>query len=234
MASFLDKTMPHLLIRHSPVRGRNGEAWLVEVDQLLPDLDQHLELLSPKQRRKFRVEELRVEDSFENLASNRVKKVEAAQNESNRDLWWPAYLIVAYLEVVYEVKQEHRADPKVKAKLGPLVDQYGGPDFLEKLAKKNSSRLAGIREQKALVDVVSVKRELLRSAVFDLVDEQDKVVVQILSDEDPEKAKALALAGAEAMEQLLQEVLDQGKPWEVALRSLRMGDKTEFRRDDLL
>jgi hypothetical protein len=182
--------------------------------------------ISEAERKGWSPSQITIENVYEDRERFPVKKVLAAA-KSIQDFWWPAFFIVASLEVVYEFSKEKQEE------LGKFGKSSGGSEFLEKAARQNLSEFIVVKESTALVDVVEVHACDFEKAVTELCDIQDKEILQVIT--DPEEGKGLqqALEWAESLEVAIQEQLDAGESWETALSSLRVKDRSLFRRADV-
>jgi hypothetical protein len=182
--------------------------------------------ISEADRRGWPPSQITIENVYEDRSHFPVNKVLSAAR-SIRDFWWPAFLIVASLDVVYEFSKEKQEE------LGNFGKSSGGLEFLEKAARQNLSEFVVVKKSTALVDVVEVQDRDFAKAVTDLCDLQDKEILQVITDPEEEKGLRQALEWAESLEGAIQEQLDAGKSWETALSSLRVNDRSLFRRVDV-
>lgn len=182
--------------------------------------------ISETERKGWSPSQVMIENVYEDRERFSVKKVLLAA-KSIQDFWWPAFLIVASLEVVYEFSKEKQEE------LGKFGKSSGGSEFLEKAARQNLSEFVVIKESTALVDVVEVHARDFVNAITELCDNQDKDILQVITDLEEEKGLRQALEWAESLEVALQEQLDTGESWETALSALRVRDRSLFRRADV-
>lgn len=197
---------------------------MIRTEELLTSRCVHK--ISEAERKGWSPAQVMIENVYEDRERFSVKKVLLAA-KSLQDFWWPAFLIVASLEVVYEFSKEKQEE------LGKFGKSSGGSEFLEKAARQNLSEFVVIKESTALVDVVEVHARDFTEAVAELCDNQDKDILQVITDPEEEKGLQQALEWAESLEVALQEQLDAGESWETALSALRVKDRSLFRRADV-
>jgi len=216
--------MPYCLLRHSPLLHRKAFCWLIDVDD---EKKVNIEHLSEEQLNFFDSSQVVVEEVYSHLTPKQITNV-LANAKLLQDFWWPAFLIVASLDVVYAFL------PEYKDSLGTFGQERGGVDFLQKVTQRNLSHCIQVVETTAVVQVIEVDESCFKIAIEDIFDTQEKVVLQVFSSEDAEKSRKDAADWAETLENDLQAQLDKGVQWEEALSVGVIRDKSLFRRQDVL
>ncbi len=214
------------LIRYTPMNDRKEGAWLVERDNIDP---------SPLGRQRLIASlseadccdhdrlDLRVEQVYDSLSGQQQRRV-LKSAAMLQDFFFPAFLVVAQVDPIYQVKEELR---------DLLGDRKGGPELFEEFAQRdNDPHLERIGES-SKVKVMAVHRaKNFRRAIETVDDEDDSVILQVWAIKDAKKSQEQALAWADQLEQGLVELL-ASTSWEDAVQQLRLHDNTAFYRGNL-
>lgn len=216
--------MPYCLLRHAPLLHRKAFCWLIDVEDA-SNID--LASLTEEQLNYFDSSQVVVEHVYPHLTPKQITNV-LANAKLLQDFWWPAFLIVASLDVVYAFLPEYQKG------LGSFGQERGGVDLLQKAAQRNLSHCLQVVETTASVQVIEVDEFCFKMAIEDIFDAQEKVVLQVFTLDDADKCRKDAADWAELLEKELQAQLDKGVQWEEALSTGVIRDKSLFRRQDVL
>jgi len=210
-------------MRHTPLREKKADCWLIEVPGIEGNPVELIRRLSEKQLNYYSMNEVVIENKYLELTERQIQNVLSSAKKL-RDFWWPAFLIVASLEVTYEFL------PHLREKLGTFGLESGGEEFLSKVSKRNLSHGVRISDTRASVQVVEVDEPVFRLALQDILDQQEKHILQVLTDPDSDKCRQNSSEWAESLETELQKQLDNGVQWEDALSILQVNESSLFRR----